>query len=74
MPKIAIMYLTVFAGASIIFVFSSFWVYHYVELDFDATAYEKPDEVQTRDTSPLNFGNMLMPFAEENYSIVAVHP
>jgi hypothetical protein len=29
------MYLTVFAGAGIAFIFCSFWVYHYVELDFD---------------------------------------
>jgi hypothetical protein len=67
------MYLTVFAGASTVFVFGSFWVYHYVELDFDATAHEEQDEGQIRDTSSLNFGNMLMPFAEGNSSVGAVY-
>lgn len=35
MSQIAVVYLTVFAGAGTVFVFCSFWVYHYVDLEFD---------------------------------------
>jgi hypothetical protein len=73
-PKIAIMYLTVLVGAITVFIFSSFWVYHYVELDFEATADEAENQGPTGDVSSLNFGNMLMPFTEGDSSIVTVHP
>lgn len=34
------MYLTVFASAGTMFVFCSFWVYHYVELELEANERE----------------------------------
>jgi hypothetical protein len=61
--QIAIMYLTVFAGAGTMFVFCSFWVYHYVQLDLDAdgTGYYNGME---NDGSPA-LGVVLTPFTEE---------
>ena len=55
--QIAIMYLTVFVSAGTMFVFCSFWVYHYVELGFDTSE----GEISKFDQSPtdsLGFGNM----------------
>jgi hypothetical protein len=61
--QIAIMYLTVFAGAGVVFMFCSFWVYHYVELDFDL----KLDEAKQEEDSPA-LEDLLHPFAETNPS------
>jgi hypothetical protein len=58
------MYLTVFAGAGTTFVFCSFWVYHYVQLDLDADGtgnYDTTDE----DGTDGGLGGMLMPFSRE---------
>lgn len=57
------MYLTVFAGAGTTFVFCSFWVYHYVQLDLDADGTGNYDNVE--DDSDIGPGVMLTPFSGE---------
>jgi hypothetical protein len=57
------MYLTVFAGAGTTFVFCSFWVYHYVELDLDADG--TGDSEGFGNEARLGYGVTLTPFAEE---------
>jgi hypothetical protein len=64
--KIAVMYLTVFAGAGTIFVFCSFWVYHYVELDFNVVSSEWQPNGQSRQIDVPAMGDVLLPFAEAN--------
>jgi hypothetical protein len=57
------MYLTVFAGAGTTFVFCSFWVYHYVELDLDADG--TGDALHEGKEGESGYGVMLTPFSEE---------
>ncbi|KAF1930022.1 uncharacterized protein M421DRAFT_383171 [Didymella exigua CBS 183.55] len=61
--NIAIMYLTVFVGAGTTFVFCSFWVYHYVQLDLDAgdTGSHNNDDVD----GGVGLEVMLTPFSGE---------
>ncbi|KAF9700007.1 hypothetical protein EKO04_001392 [Ascochyta lentis] len=61
--NIAIMYLTVLAGAGTTFVFCSFWVYHYVQLDLDADG--TGDFNYSENDDSLGLGVMLTPFTEE---------
>jgi hypothetical protein len=42
------MYLTVCAIAGPIFLFCSFWVYHYVDLDFDTSSQESDEDDSAR--------------------------
>ncbi|KAH6633379.1 hypothetical protein C7974DRAFT_170392 [Boeremia exigua] len=55
--SIAVMYLTVFAGAGAIFVFCSFWVYHYVELELEFNEQEAGG-ASPSPTDSLGYGNM----------------
>lgn len=55
------MYLTVFAGAGTTFVFCSFWVYHYVQLDLDADGSGR----LSSDYGVAGLATMLTPFSEE---------
>lgn len=65
MFKIAVIYLTVFALAGTLFVFCSFWVYHYVESDVDGEEdVDSDDAYNERDRNQLGLGNMLIPFGE----------
>ncbi|KAF2688272.1 hypothetical protein K458DRAFT_475164 [Lentithecium fluviatile CBS 122367] len=41
--NIAVMYLTICALAGTVFVFCTFWIYHYVDLDFDAHSQREDD-------------------------------
>lgn len=50
------MYLTVFAGAGTVFVFCSFWVYHYVKLEFGTNDQDMSGFDQSP-TDSLGFGN-----------------
>ena len=62
------MYLTVFAGAGIVFVFCSFWVYHYVELDFNVMSKEGQSNGHSRQVDAPALGDVLLPFVEANGS------
>jgi hypothetical protein len=62
------MYLTVFAGAGIVFVFCSFWVYHYVELDFNVMSKDGQLSGQPRQMDAPALGDVLLPFVEANRS------
>jgi hypothetical protein len=64
--KIAVMYLTVFAGAGTVLVFSTFWVYHYVELDFNIVSSEWQQNGQSRQIDVPAMGDVLLPFAEDS--------
>jgi hypothetical protein len=56
------MYLTISAVAGTTFVFCSFWVYHYVDLDFDANSEAEDDDEEgsLSASPPLGYGNMLV--------------
>jgi hypothetical protein len=58
------MYSTAFAGAGTAFVFCSFWVYHYVQLDLDADGTGDYDRVDDNG-SDEGLNVMLMPFSRE---------
>jgi hypothetical protein len=64
--KIAVMYLTVLAGAGTVLVFCTFWVYHYVELDFDGVSSEWQHNGQSRQIDIPAMGDILLPFAEDS--------
>ena len=59
------MYLTVFAGGVIAFVFCSYWVYHYVDLSLDMNEEEELDhgERDPDSASSMGYRNILLPFA-----------
>lgn len=62
--KIAVMYLTAFAGGLTAFVFCSYWVYHYVDLGLDANDDEEDeDQEDLTSTNTMMFHN-LSPLAE----------
>jgi hypothetical protein len=56
------MYLTIAAVAGTTFVFCSFWVYHYVDLDFDpnSDAEDDDEEGSLSVSPPSGYGNMLV--------------
>jgi hypothetical protein len=62
--KIAVMYLTVFAGAGTVLVFCTFWVYHYVELDFNVVSSEWQQNGQSRQIDIPAMGDVFLPFDE----------
>lgn len=72
--KIAVMYLTVFAGAGVAFIFCSFWVYHYVELDFDLLSGDGQQRTPSRQSELPALGDIIFPFSDRNPSTGVTGP
>ena len=66
------MYLTISAIAGTTFVFCSFWIYHYVDLDFDANSDAEDDEEEgsLSASPPSGYGNMLV-YSAQSGSLAA---
>jgi hypothetical protein len=63
MNQIATMYLTVFIGGLTAFVFCSYWVYHYVDLEDETDSGDYYDVNQPHGMSSIEYPSMLGSFA-----------
>jgi hypothetical protein len=61
--QIATMYLTVFIGGLTAFVFCSYWVYHYVDLEDDTDDGDDYDVKSLHGMSSIEYPRMLGSFA-----------